>query len=124
MKLMLPRENKSSCEHEVMLAPGQSLPRGSSLSWVHVNRPLIRQMDYHRANSNRSGSAILRQAFVQVREKVSYIIKKLRHDYCGKKIKDNKKLYWAFGRQANRLTLNVPVLQGLLRVNRKAEKEA
>ena len=33
-------ENKSSCEHEVTLAPGQSLPQGSSLSRVHVNRPL------------------------------------------------------------------------------------
>ena len=36
----LPRDNKSSCEHEVTLAPGQSLPRGGSLSRVHVNRPL------------------------------------------------------------------------------------
>ena len=37
----LPRDNKSSCEREVTLAPGQSLPRGSSLSRVHVNRPLL-----------------------------------------------------------------------------------
>ena len=36
----LPRDNKSSCEREVTLAPGQSLPRGSSLSRVHVNRLL------------------------------------------------------------------------------------
>ena len=37
----MPRDNKSSCEREVTLAPGQTyaLPRGSSLSWVHVNRP-------------------------------------------------------------------------------------
>ena len=35
-----PGNNKSSCEHEVMLALGQSLPRGSSLSRVHENRPL------------------------------------------------------------------------------------
>ena len=40
MTLNLPRDNKSSCEREVTLAPGQSLPRGSSLSRVHVNRPL------------------------------------------------------------------------------------
>ena len=40
MTMNLPRDNKSSCEREVTLAPGQSLPRGSSLSRVHVNRPL------------------------------------------------------------------------------------
>ena len=37
---------------------------------------------------------------------------------------DNKKLYRAFSRQANGLTLNISVLQGLLRVNGKAEKDA
>ena len=36
----------------------------------------------------------------------------------------SKKLYRAFSWQANRLTLNIPVLQGLLMVNRKAEKDA
>ena len=36
-----PLDNKSSCEREVKLAPGQSLPRGSSLSRVDVNRPLM-----------------------------------------------------------------------------------
>ena len=35
----------------------------------------------------------------------------------------NKKLYRAFRRQGNGLTLNTPVFQGLLRVNRKAEKD-
>ena len=35
----------------------------------------------------------------------------------------NKKLYRAFSQQANGLTLNILVLQGLLRVNRKVEKE-
>ena len=39
--MKLTRDNKSSCECEVTLAPGQSLPRGSSLSRVHVNRPLV-----------------------------------------------------------------------------------
>ena len=34
----------------------------------------------------------------------------------------NKMLYRAFSRQANELTLNIPVLQGLLKVNRQAEK--
>ena len=38
------------------------------------------------------------------------------------KIHINKKLYRAFCRQANGLTLNTPVFQGLLRVNRKAEE--
>ena len=36
----------------------------------------------------------------------------------------NKKLYRAFRRQVNTLTLNTPVFQGLLRVNRKAKKDA
>ena len=36
----------------------------------------------------------------------------------------NKKLYRAFSRQASGLTLNISVLQGLLRVNGKAEKYA
>ena len=39
LRTTLPRDNKSSCECEVKLASGQSLPRGSSLSWFHVNRP-------------------------------------------------------------------------------------
>ena len=34
MMMNLPWDNKSSCEREVMLAPGQSLPWGSSLSQV------------------------------------------------------------------------------------------
>ena len=40
----------------------------------------------------------------------------------GKEPDINKKLYRAFSRQANGLTLNISVLQGLLRVNGKAEK--
>ena len=43
--MKLTRDNKSSCEREVMLAPGQSLPRGSSLSRVHVNRPLDKRLE-------------------------------------------------------------------------------
>ena len=41
MSFSLPRDNKSLCEREVTLALGQSLPRGSSLSRVHVKRPSI-----------------------------------------------------------------------------------
>ena len=37
-------------------------------------RGLIRQRDYFRAKANKSGSAILRQAFVQVRQKVNHMI--------------------------------------------------
>ena len=40
------------------------------------------------------------------------------------KILKNKKLYRAFSSQANGLTLNISVLQGILRVNGKAEKDA
>ena len=37
---------------------------------------------------------------------------------------NNKKLYRAFSQLANGLTLNISVLQGLLRVNGKAEKDS
>ena len=40
MTMNLSRDSKSLCEREVTFAPGKSLPRGSSLSRVHVNRPL------------------------------------------------------------------------------------
>ena len=66
-------------------------------------RGLIRQRDYLRAKANKSGSAILRQAFVQVRQKVNYMIKNLRHDYYEKKIEDNKnnlKVTWKILKQA------------------------
>ena len=39
-------------------------------------------------------------------------------------IEHNKVPFQAFSRQANRLTLNIPVLHGLLRVNSKAKKHA
>ena len=37
---------------------------------------------------------------------------------------EDKKLYRAFSRQANGLTFNIAVLQFLIRVNGKAEKDA
>ena len=40
------------------------------------------------------------------------------------KLYTNKKLYRAFSQQANGLTLNISVLQGLVRVNGKAGKDA
>ena len=66
-------------------------------------RGLIRQRDYLRAKANKGGSAILRQAFVKVRQKVYYMIKTLRHDYYEKKIEDNKnnlKVTWKILKQA------------------------
>ena len=65
-------------------------------------RGLISQRDYLRAKANKSGSAVLRQAFVQVRQKVNYMIKKLRHDYY-EKIEENKnnlKATWKILKQA------------------------
>ena len=64
---------------------------------------MIRQSDYLRSKANKSGSAILKEAFVQVRQKVNYMIKKLRHDYYEKKIEDNKnnlKVNWKILKQA------------------------
>ena len=57
--------------------------------------------------------------FARPRQK-GIFIKPLFNTFC----MVNKKLYRAFSRQANGLTLNIPVLQGLLRVNSKAEKGA
>ena len=51
MTMNLPQDNKSSCEREVTLALGQSLPRGSSLSRVHVNRPLVWWINHLSQNS-------------------------------------------------------------------------
>ena len=38
--------------------------------------------------------------------------------------KENKMPYRTYSQHANRLTLSIPVLRGLLRVNRKTEKDA
>ena len=42
-------------------------------------RGSIRQREYLRAKANKSGSAILRQDFVLVRQKVNHMIKKLKY---------------------------------------------
>ena len=39
-KLTRGRDNKLSCERDVPFAPGQSLPKGSTLPRRHLNRPL------------------------------------------------------------------------------------
>ena len=53
----------------------------------------------------------------------SIALSKIELKYCneGESI-INKKLYRAFSRQANGLTLNISVLQGLLRVNGRLKK--
>ena len=67
MKL-LPRDNKSSCECEVTVDPGQSLPRGSSLSRVHVNRPLAKR------TLQRRGEDIPRFVAERKKGKIAYFI--------------------------------------------------
>ena len=54
------------------------------------NKKLIRQRDYLRDKANRTGSAVLRQAFQQIKHKVVYVIRKTRTDYFTKKTSDNE----------------------------------
>ena len=51
---------------------------------------LIRQRDYLRAKANKTGSNILRQAFVQIKNKVNYKLALLRKNYYSRKIEQNK----------------------------------
>ena len=52
-------------------------------------RRLIRTRDRLKKKANQSGSKYLHQAFQQIRNKVTYGIRKLRSDYYSKKIKES-----------------------------------
>ena len=47
---------------------------------------MIRQRDYLRGKANKTGSDFLRQAFHQIRNKVSYAIRNFRSEYFTKKL--------------------------------------
>ena len=65
--------------------------KGTSLPYIAVEmRQMIRQLDYLRKMANKTGSPYLRQAFQQIRNKVTYSIRKARADYYSKAIDENK----------------------------------
>ena len=65
--------------------------KGSCLPFVNSEiKSLIRQRDYLRAKANKTGLNILRQAFVQIKNKANYKLALLRKNYYGRKIEENK----------------------------------
>ena len=65
--------------------------KGKCLPFVTSEiKSLIRQRDYLRAKANKTGSNILRQALVQIKNKVNYKLALLRKIYYSRKIEENK----------------------------------
>ena len=65
--------------------------KGNNSPYITMEaRQMIRQRDYLRKKANKTGSPILRQAFQQIRNKVTYKIKSLRAEYFSKSIETNK----------------------------------
>ena len=65
--------------------------KGNCLPFVTSEiKSLVRQRDYLRAKANKTGSNILRQAFVQIKNKVNYKLALLRKNYYSRKIEENK----------------------------------
>ena len=65
--------------------------KGNNLPYITLEmRRLIRTRDHLKKKANQSGSKYLHQAFQQIRNKVTYGIRKLRSDYYSKKI------YWRY----------------------------
>ena len=65
--------------------------KGNCLPFVTSEiKLLIRQRDYLRAKANKTGSNILRQAFVQIKNKVNYKLALLGKNYYSRKIEENK----------------------------------
>ena len=65
--------------------------KGNNLPYIIMEvRQMIRQRDYLRKKANKTGSNILRQAFQQVRNKVTHTIRKWRAEYYSKTLKKNE----------------------------------
>ena len=65
--------------------------KGNNLPYITMElRQMIRQRDYLRKKANKTGSNILLQAFQPIRNKVTYIIRKLRAKYYSKTLKKNE----------------------------------
>ena len=65
--------------------------RGSNLPYIAADvRRLARQQDFLRKKANKTGSKYLRQAFQQIKHRVTYIVGKLRSDYYTSKIAEHE----------------------------------
>ena len=77
--------------------------RGSNLPYITADvRRLARQRDFLRKKANKTGSKYLRQAFQQIKHRVTYTLRKLRSDYYTSKIAEhegNPKATWRILKQ-------------------------
>ena len=65
--------------------------KGNNLPYITMEvRQMIRQRDYLRKKANKTGSPILRQAFQQIRNKVTYKIRSLRAEISLNQLKQIK----------------------------------
>ena len=65
--------------------------KGNNLPYITMEvRQMIRQRDYLRKKANKTGSNILQQAFQQIRNKMTYTVRKLRTEYYSKTLKKNE----------------------------------
>ena len=65
--------------------------KGNCLPFVTSEyKSLIRQRDFLRAKANKTGSNILRLAFVQIKNKVNYKLALLTKNLYSRKIEENK----------------------------------
>ena len=65
--------------------------KGNKIPYVTSElNAMIRQSDYLRAKARKTGSSVLRQAYIQVRTKVSQKLYKLQKNYYTSKIEQHK----------------------------------
>ena len=65
--------------------------KGNNLPYITAEvRQMARQRDYLRKKANKTGSKYLRQAFQQIKYKITYKVRKLRSQYYSKKIAENQ----------------------------------
>ena len=65
--------------------------KGNSLPYITAEvRQLARQRDYLTKKADKAGSRYLRQAFQQIKHKITYKVRKLTSEYYSKKIAENQ----------------------------------
>ena len=65
--------------------------KGNSLPYITAEvRQLARQRDFLRKKANKTGSKYLKQAFQQIKNKVTYKLRSLRFEYYSRKISENQ----------------------------------
>ena len=65
--------------------------KGHDLPYITTEvRLLARQRYYFRKKAGKTGSKYLRQAFQQIKHKITYKVRKLRSEYYSKKIAENR----------------------------------